>query len=574
MACRLKTIPAECMDQILDYALVAEFRDRLVLKDRNLWEQRWDITGNLFSVDKEGVSQRALEHFYDKNHLVRLECDRALAYTIGKIIPILELNPGSGTPDHALSINISCDGDGNGYTSSQDLIIISGKYLPRLVALLNSMQDSDVDDTQNGFECDFRHQHDGYGTVAPEIRYDFNRESHIRLGLDFTVSSGGYYENRHDIAIRLVNSLQGLCWPKKWWSCRQPPKNQTYFLLKPERSPSYGFDKIAAKFGIIYTEEEFIHWATAFKKEADEFALEPCTYPQARAYYVLAGSMLLKNAFSHYETINGEDTTECHIFFKASEVESLPVPRIRAHCLELWVSSSQFSQKLATHLGNDELHLEALATANLAFRVCERHCSRGGKARPELLLKVKLQYADTLQEAQRRKRGDEVFLPRENCKWYDTACHWPHVYEEGAAFRLALTLLTGARDMYPDDENVRERLAACRALHEPKDVKGNEFEGYVSGKGSAQRDLAGDENAKMVRVVALRKMGEFDGRAVAESRRKVRLAAEDESDILSTMVQGFLDPDNGDESGDEVEPETVLARRVTSGKRVDYTGFA
>jgi hypothetical protein len=133
-------------------------------------------------------------------------------------------------------------------------------------------------DTIVEFEWGFRHQYDGYGTLSPKIRYDFIRESSARLHLDFIVSSGGYYENRHDIAIRLVNLLQGLRWPKKWWSDRPAPNNKTWVLLKPKGSPSYGFDKIAAKFGVEYTEEDFIHWATAFKEDADRFALQPSTY--------------------------------------------------------------------------------------------------------------------------------------------------------------------------------------------------------------------------------------------------------------------------------------------------------
>ena len=433
--------------------------------DPYLREQKWDITAGLFAVDKR-LSSHALAHFYDTNLLVSIKCDTGFAIMLSTVVPFFELVPSVERPNIALSIYITIvDGLPPDYYGARHQtvliegrhqklgeILISGRYLPRLVMLLNSLQ------SPFSQKC--------YGSVRPELDYAWQIHGTSRITFDFTISiDGDGYYNKRSVVDKLIDLLDGLHWPRNQWEMSSFADGRKVRVRNESdtwMSPASGARKLSKDFGTFVTQDDCIAWSTYHKLLADEYVLQSGGYTSARAHYQLAAYLIRKNGCQHYlklpEVINRRGL--------------MPEQNITDLALEIWMAQSQLSARLGRYPRQAWIHLEAKSTADLAFRVGKL---ASPKRNPDLLLRLKLNYADKLLEPQRHFLWGRTFPPAEEGHYRahlagqdydldDSVAGYPQNQKSGA-YRIALSLLTSANDMYPEDLNVYGELVECRAFH-------------------------------------------------------------------------------------------------------------
>jgi hypothetical protein len=483
MTYQLTDLPRECLDLIWDELLSVECREAIVpdgeVREREL---TWSISNKPFILGKK-ISRDAIDYFYERNLLVSINSDEGFARMLASVIPTLEFNMGAKMPSIAFSIDMR-------WRDLGEIRLISGIHLPRFVALVNSMQSP--------------FKRDCYGELGSTLQFEWEVSFGDPLVLDFTISRGGYYARKPHIVQRLVDLMEGLRWPS----------SRSIMLGKYSRVYSV---KLSKSFDMPIEPEDFITWGQRFKKRGDELACQSDRLPAARAQYNLAAYMIRKSAFITFP-------------YSVISFSLLPEPSILNLSLEIWVAASKLASKLGQIKEHEYIHTEALHTAEAAYDI-SRRCRP--KPCPELLLEVKLQFANTLQEAQRYYHRDEDFGPE---RFYDS-CYLDNNQKHIVAtyFDFAQSLLQGALDRYPENINIQRKLAACKALREPKQQRERNYQRGLRAKFRSFAQFASysvEEN----RYHAM----EIDDADVSSTMSQM---ADDDVDILSTMSHTILDLD-------------------------------
>jgi hypothetical protein len=226
----------------------------------------------------------------------------------------------------------------------------------------------------------------------------------------------------------------------------QPDEPRGFWLFSVDDS-KYEFSGLGGE----PRRKEYIQVSRNFKKRGDELVRDG-ELREAMVQYRLAGYMLRKDAFFNLEC-------------RASYFKYTPEPDTRDLCLEIWLAASKLSARLGQEPEQEWLHVESMSIAEFAYHL-SRRCVNP-KVEPSLLLRIKLQYADVLQEAQREYVQCVSFAPA--ASYADLAFSAEDERRRDQSrittrFHYGQSILASAASMCPFELSIQEKLGACIGL--------------------------------------------------------------------------------------------------------------
>jgi hypothetical protein len=330
-------------------------------------------------------------------------------------------------------------------------MFFSGRHLESFVAVLNGMQSPFVPFVPGDVLF-----HNQDGDMVGKLK------TKTQLTFEFRPTRGWYVGN-YGVLGKLVDMLPGLRWSASMKpidiGCDRKLKTKTWwrddagcFWLKTYENAK---DSVPRFGEAAPTREELVQASREFRKRGDDLALHDDGLLEARIQYRLAGYMLRKDAFTWF------------LGHRAHQIKRTPEPDIRELVLEIWLAASKLSARLDREPEQEWLHYESMTIAEHAYHI-SRRCIRP-KINPELQLRIKLQYADVLQEAQRHFVRGLKFAPAESYDmiWFTEGQRRqrrPNEIPVVTRFNYAQTPLQSAADKYPDYRDIQEQLATCKGL--------------------------------------------------------------------------------------------------------------